>query len=84
MARAALRWTLQELANRAGVSRATLTRFEAEQGSPIGATLTDLRGVAAGAAVNVGVSVGVAVGASAAGDALGASGGRRRTTGFGR
>jgi len=43
MARAALRWTLQELADRAGVSRATLTRFESEQGSPIGATLTVVR-----------------------------------------
>ena len=43
MARSALRWTLQELADKAGVSRATLTRFEAEQGTPINATLRAVR-----------------------------------------
>jgi transcriptional regulator with XRE-family HTH domain len=43
MARSALRWTLQEVADKAGVSRATLTRFEAEQGTPIAATLKVVR-----------------------------------------
>jgi transcriptional regulator with XRE-family HTH domain len=43
MARAALRWDIQELARRAGVGRATVSRFEVEQVEPNAATRTVIR-----------------------------------------
>ena len=43
MARAALRWTVQELAAKAGVGRATTTRFEVEQAEPMPATPAVIR-----------------------------------------
>ena len=39
MARAALRWDMQDLAERAGVGLMTVLRFETEQGRPSRATL---------------------------------------------
>jgi transcriptional regulator with XRE-family HTH domain len=39
MARAALRWDILELAAKAGVGRATVSRFEAEQLTPRPATV---------------------------------------------
>jgi transcriptional regulator with XRE-family HTH domain len=43
MARAALRWTLEDVALRAGVNRMTVSRFEIEQGTPIPVTLAAIR-----------------------------------------
>ena len=43
MARAALFWSVRELARRSGVSTTTITRFENEQTVPIKATLTVLK-----------------------------------------
>ncbi len=43
MARAALRWDIQELATRASIGRMTVSRFEAEQGTPTRATLRLIR-----------------------------------------
>jgi DNA-binding XRE family transcriptional regulator len=43
MARAALRWEMQQLADKARISRNTVIRLEGEQGTPIPATLTVIR-----------------------------------------
>ena len=43
MARAALDWSIQELARRARISRTTIVRFERGQVAPISATLQVLR-----------------------------------------
>jgi transcriptional regulator with XRE-family HTH domain len=43
MARSALRWKAQDLADRAHVSRNTVTRFELEQGPPNESTMVLLR-----------------------------------------
>jgi DNA-binding XRE family transcriptional regulator len=43
MARAALRWDIQDLAKQAGVGRATVSRFEVEQVEPNLATKTVIR-----------------------------------------
>ena len=43
MARSAIRWTAQDLAKKAGVSRTTVARFELEQVEPNPATLTVMR-----------------------------------------
>jgi transcriptional regulator with XRE-family HTH domain len=43
MARAALRWTLDDVAGRAHVSRATVSRFEIEQVEPNAATRAVIR-----------------------------------------
>jgi transcriptional regulator with XRE-family HTH domain len=43
MARSALRWTAQDLAQRSHVSRTTVARFEVEQVEPNPATLIVLR-----------------------------------------
>jgi transcriptional regulator with XRE-family HTH domain len=43
MARSALRWTLDELAQRAGISRLTASRVELGQVTPNPATLTVIR-----------------------------------------
>ena len=43
MARAAMRWTLDDVARRAGVGRATVSRFEVEQVEPNLSTETMIR-----------------------------------------
>jgi transcriptional regulator with XRE-family HTH domain len=43
MGRAALRWEMQDLAKKAGVSRNTVLRLEGEQVTPTPATLTVIR-----------------------------------------
>ncbi len=43
MARSALRWTVQQLADRARVNRNTITSFELERTEPNPATLTVIR-----------------------------------------
>jgi transcriptional regulator with XRE-family HTH domain len=43
MARAGLRWTLDEVARRAGVSRVTVSRFELEQAAANPSTMTVIR-----------------------------------------
>jgi DNA-binding XRE family transcriptional regulator len=43
MARSALRWTVQDLAERTSISRATIIRFEVERGSPLPALVPVIR-----------------------------------------
>jgi transcriptional regulator with XRE-family HTH domain len=43
MGRSALRWTVSDVAERSGVSRNTVSRFEAEQVEPNPATLKVIR-----------------------------------------
>jgi len=51
MARAALDWSVQELATRAKVGEATVRRFERERGAPIHATADAIRGALEAAGV---------------------------------
>jgi transcriptional regulator with XRE-family HTH domain len=45
MARSALRWTVQDLAERTSISRATIARFEVERGSLLPALVHVIRQV---------------------------------------